>query len=129
MKITYNLKNIGLILMLCFALFSNLIKAQNMKTLENGLNPNQKSIVYIASLTAKGDLENLKVQLNNGLENGLTVNEIKEILVHTYAYCGFPRSTRGLQTFMEVLKERKAKGIADKEGKQASDIKNDEAKY
>jgi len=129
MKTTYNLKNIGLILMLCFALFSNLIKAQNMKTLENGLNPNQKSIIYIASLTAKGDLENLKVQLNSGLDNGLTINEIKEILVHTYAYCGFPRSIRGLQTFMEVLKERKAKGIADKEGKQASEIKNDEAKY
>lgn len=69
------------------------------------------------------------MQLNKGLENGLTVNEIKEILVHTYAYCGFPRSIRGLQTFMEVIKERKAKGIADKEGKQASEIKNDEAKY
>ncbi|MFC6095874.1 carboxymuconolactone decarboxylase family protein [Flavobacterium qiangtangense] len=100
-----------------------------MKTLENGLNPNQKSIIYIASFTAKGDLENLKVQLNSGLDNGLTINEIKEILVHTYAYCGFPRSIRGLQTFMEVLNERKAKGIADKEGKQASEIKNDEAKY
>ncbi len=129
MRTTYKQKNIGLLVMLCFTLFSNLIKAQNMKTLENGLNPNQKSIIYIASLTAKGDLENLKMQLNLGLDNGLTINEIKEILVHTYAYCGFPRSIRGLQTFMEVLKERKAKGIADKEGKQASEIKNDETKY
>lgn len=129
MRTTYKQKNIGLLVMLCFTLSFNFGNAQNMNTTENGLNPNQKSIVYIASLTAKGDLENLKVQLNNGLENGLTVNEIKEILVHTYAYCGFPRSIRGLQTFMEVLKERKAKGIADKEGKQASEIKNDEAKY
>jgi alkylhydroperoxidase/carboxymuconolactone decarboxylase family protein YurZ len=57
------------------------------------------------------------------------VNEIKEILIHTYAYCGFPRSIRGLQTFMEVLNERKAKGINDEPGKEASPIKEDGNKY
>jgi alkylhydroperoxidase/carboxymuconolactone decarboxylase family protein YurZ len=57
------------------------------------------------------------------------VNEIKEVLVHLYAYCGFPRSIRGLQTFMEVLDERKAGGIDDKTGNDASTINEKGSKY
>jgi 4-carboxymuconolactone decarboxylase len=86
------------------------------------LNAQQQSIVSIAALTATGDLENLKTQLNAGLDAGLTLNEIKEILVQMYAYCGFPRSLNGINTFMSVVEERKAKGITDVEGKNASPI-------
>lgn len=84
------------------------------------LSVRQQSIVSIAALTSKGELEQLKSVLNKGLDAGLTINEIKEIMVHLYAYCGFPRSIRGLQTFMEVLDERKAKGIIDETGTDAS---------
>ena len=110
-------------------MFTNPIKAQEVMAIEKGLSVQEKNIISIAALTAKGDLVNLKMALNNGLEVGLTVNEIKEILVHTYAYCGFTRSIRGLQTFMEVINERKAKGIIDKMGKEASIIKADDNKY
>lgn len=103
--------------------------AQQKATSENGLSPKEQSIISISALTAKGDLEELKTTLNTGLENGLTVNEIKEVLIHSYAYCGFPRSIRGLQTFMEVLDERKAKGINDKIGKDASSIDKTNSKY
>lgn len=94
-----------------------------------GLTTKQKIIVQIASLTAKGDLEALSVSLNKGLENGLTINETKEILVHLYAYCGFPRSIRGLQTLISVLDERKRKGIEDEWGKEASPIRDSRDKY
>ena len=67
--------------------------------------------------------------MNEGLDAGLTINEIKEVIVHLYAYCGFPRSIRGLQTFMEVLDERKAKGINDKTGADASPINEEPDKY
>lgn len=117
------------VMVFSFALFSNYAKAQDMETIEKQLSAKEKSIITIASLTAKGDLVMLKAELNKGLEAGLTVNEIKEVLVHTYAYCGFPRSIRGLQTFMELLNERKAKGIVDKQGKEASSIKEDGNKY
>lgn len=110
-------------------MFTNPVKAQEVMAIEKGLSVQEKNIISIAALTAKGDLVNLKMALNNGLEVGLTVNEIKEILVHTYAYCGFPRSIRGLQTFMEVVNERKAKGITDKMGREASIIKADDNKY
>jgi alkylhydroperoxidase/carboxymuconolactone decarboxylase family protein YurZ len=51
------------------------------------------------------------------------------VLVHLYAYCGFPRSIRGLQTFIEVLNERKAKGINDVMGSEASPVKDERSKY
>ena len=110
-------------------MFSNKMMAQEIEMNKVGLSAKEKSIISIASLTAKGDLKELKTALNKGLEAELTVNEIKEVLVHTYAYCGFPRSIRGLQTFMEVLEERKAKGINDTIGVEASSITNNSSKY
>jgi alkylhydroperoxidase/carboxymuconolactone decarboxylase family protein YurZ len=53
------------------------------------------------------------------------VNEIKETLVHLYAYAGFPRSLNGIHTFMAVMDERQAKGIKDEMGKEASPVPAD----
>jgi alkylhydroperoxidase/carboxymuconolactone decarboxylase family protein YurZ len=123
-------KIIGLISMiLSISMFSNQMNAQEIETNKVSLNLKEKSIISIASLTAKGDLIKLKKDLNQGLDAELTINEIKEILVHTYAYCGFPRSIRGLQTFMEVLEERKANGINDTIGIEASTFKNNTSRY
>ena len=82
------------------------------------LSPMQQSLVNISALTATGNMQQLKMQLNIGLDSGLTINEIKETLVQLYAYCGFPRSLNALNTFKVVLDERKAKGITDSIGKQ-----------
>ena len=99
-----------------------------MKTMEGKLDNEQQSIVKISALTATGDIDNLKIQLNKGLDAGLTINEIKEILVQLYAYCGFPRSLNGIITFMAVIDERKAKGIVDTEGVDATPV-HDTEKY
>jgi len=80
----------------------------------------QKSIIPIAAFTANGDMDKLKTALNEGLDAGLAINEIKEILVQMYAYCGFPRSLNSINTFMDVLDERKQNGIKDKIGKEPS---------
>ena len=73
------------------------------------LNAKQQNIVTIAAFTASGDLQKLKTALNEGLDAGLTVNEIKEIFVQLYAYAGFPRSLNGINTFMGVMEEREGK--------------------
>jgi 4-carboxymuconolactone decarboxylase len=86
------------------------------------LDRKQQSIIAISALTAKGDLPGLKLALDEGLAAGLTINEIKEELVHVSAYCGFPRSLNGINTFNAVLGERKAKGIADVTGKEPSKV-------
>ena len=96
-----------------FFLIVNTMNAQN-----NKLSASQQNLVKISALTATGNLDSLSVQLQHGLDAGLTINEIKEALVQLYAYCGFPRSLNALNTFKTVLDERKAKGISDKMGKE-----------
>lgn len=93
------------------------------------LTPQQEKIVTISAFASKGKLDKLKPELTEGLEAGLTINEIKEILVHLYAYSGFPRSLRGIQTFMEVLDERQAKGINDNWGRESTPITDTQDKY
>lgn len=89
----------------------------------------EQAIVTIASYTGKGDLEHLKPALTEALEAGMTINEINEVLIHAYAYCGFPRSLRAIQTFMQVVDERKAKGMNDPVGREASAIKDNNSSY
>lgn len=86
------------------------------------LSSKQQGIIPIAAFTAKGDLEKLKLSLIEGLDAGLSVNEIKEILVQLYAYTGFPRSLNGIGSFMTVLEERQKKGIKDEVGREASPL-------
>lgn len=104
-------------------------KQQEIHGSLQGLEKRHQHIVAIASFTAKGDLEQLKNVLSTALDAKLTVNEIKETLVHLYAYCGFPRSIQGLNTLIAVLETRKAQGITDEMGKTASAIADTLNKY
>ena len=92
---------------------------------QQSLSKKQQCIIPAAAFTAEGDINCLKPALNQGLDAGLTVNEIKEVLVHLYAYTGFPRSLNALFAFMEVMGERKAKGIKDATGKEATPVPSD----
>ncbi|MCM1140422.1 MAG: carboxymuconolactone decarboxylase family protein [Muribaculum sp.] len=92
------------------------------------LTPGQQGIVAIASYAAVGDNEGLTRALSQGLDSGLTVNEIKELLIQVYAYCGFPRSLSALGVFNNVLTDRKAVGINDPEG-EAPNAVSDIDKY
>ena len=93
------------------------------------LTARERAIVAVASYTGKGDLEHLKPALAEALEAGMTINEINEVLVHSYAYCGFPRSLRAIQTFMQVVNERKAKGFDDPVGREATAIDGSRSRY
>jgi 4-carboxymuconolactone decarboxylase len=118
-----------IIILISIILCDSLPGTAQQTTSNSSLELKEKSIIGISALAATGDLPKLKAKLSAGLDAGLTVNEIKEALVHLYAYCGFPRSIRGLQTFMEVIEERKAKGITDKVGREASPITDHRSKY
>lgn len=108
---------------------AGIAKQQNEMAKPNVLEMRHQHIVALSSFTAKGDLERLSMALNEALYAGLTINEIKEVLVHLYAYCGFPRSIQGINTFMAILEKRKAQGIIDETGKSASPIADDLSKY
>ena len=103
--------------------------AANSALSSQELTSRQKHIITIAAYTGRGDLHQLQPALNAALDSGLTINEIREVLVHSYAYCGFPRSLRAIQTFMQVVDERKAAGINDPVGREASAIKDNRSRY
>lgn len=81
------------------------------------LTPRQQSLSAIAGLEAKGDMQNLYNAINEGLDNGLTVAEIKEALSQLYAYTGFPRSLNALGQLQKVIADRKAAGKTTNMGK------------
>ncbi|MBE5147209.1 carboxymuconolactone decarboxylase family protein [Vibrio parahaemolyticus] len=91
------------------------------------LSNKERAIVPIAAFTASGDVEKLKISLNDGLESGLTINEITEVLAQLYAYAGFPRSLNGLAAFMEVVEVRKNRGITDILGRESTPLTADKS--
>jgi len=104
------------------ALFVSAVEATEES---QSLDKRQAAMIPIAALTASGDVKTLNDALKVGLENGLTVNEIKEIFIHSYAYAGFPRALNGIMTFMDVAAERKAQGITDEVGREATPLPED----
>jgi 4-carboxymuconolactone decarboxylase len=92
------------------------------------LDAKQESIVAISAFTANGDISRLHDALHEGLNAGLTVSEVNEVIVQLYAYAGFPRSLNALHSLIEVLKERKQKGINDPAGKSASPYPSNKTK-
>lgn len=112
-----------LLLLASFFVVLNTLNAKELKL--KLLDKKEQSIIKISAITTIADTKKLTKLLNEGLDNGLTINEINEILVQLYAYAGFPRSLGGIFTFMKVVEDRKAKGINDEVGKEASPIPED----
>lgn len=93
----------------------------------DALNARQQGIVAISACTAIGAVGKLEKSLTEGLDAGLTVSEIKEVLVQLYAYAGFPRSLNALSAFMEVLERRRSAGIVDTAGEEPSPMPEGES--
>ncbi|HLL69309.1 MAG TPA: carboxymuconolactone decarboxylase family protein [Micromonosporaceae bacterium] len=86
------------------------------------LSEQHAAVAMIGAFTAGGDLPRLTTALNKGLDAGVTVNQVTEVLVQMYAYAGFPRSLNAIGTFMTVLEQREDKGIKDKTGPEPSPL-------
>lgn len=109
-----------------FASFALIAASSQAKT--ESLSARQAGIVTVAAFTASGDLPQLKSALNEALDAGLTINEIKEVLVQMYAYAGFPRSLNGINTFNEVVKVRQRSGKKDLAGREANPLPTDKSR-
>jgi 4-carboxymuconolactone decarboxylase len=86
------------------------------------LSRKQQVIAPIAATMAVGDIAQLQVALNQGLDAGLTISETKEILVQLYAYTGFPRTLNALGELMKVLDARKQRGVQDAPGREPAPV-------
>ena len=63
----------------------------------------QKGLAACACLMAQGDLKRLEPAVKMALDNGVTINELKEAFSQLYAYTGFPRSLNALGVLNKVL--------------------------
>lgn len=70
-----------------------------------GLDRRTRSIVNLAMLTALGKSAELKLHVAGALRNGVTVDEIKEVLLQATIYCGIPAGLDAFKAANEVLKE------------------------
>ena len=71
-----------------------------------GLDRRTRSLITITALVALGHHEELALHLRGALRNGVSVEEIKETLLHSAVYCGVPAANTAFriaqQTFAEV---------------------------
>ena len=103
-------------LVLALTLLSANAQTSNMMN-DSKLTTRQINLATCAALEAQGDMERLDKALRKALDEGVTVNELKEAFSQLYAYTGFPRSLNALNLLKTVLEERKSSGIDDNEGK------------
>ena len=73
------------------------------------LTERQKGLAACACLMAQGDLERLEPAVKTALDNGVTINELKEAFSQLYAYTGFPRSLNALGVLQKVLENKQEK--------------------
>ena len=70
------------------------------------LTERQKGLAACACLMAQGDLNQLEPAVKSALDNGVTINELKEAFSQLYAYTGFPRSLNALGVLNKVLENK-----------------------
>jgi 4-carboxymuconolactone decarboxylase len=62
-------------------------------------------MITIAMLVALGRPNEIRVHVKGALNNGVTVDELKELLMHSAIYCGVPAAVDGYRQATSVLQE------------------------
>jgi 4-carboxymuconolactone decarboxylase len=70
-----------------------------------GLDRRTRSMLTLTALTALGQDHELALHVRAARRNGLTADEIKEVLLHAAVYCGVPAANRAFAVAQEVLAE------------------------
>lgn len=70
-----------------------------------GLTRTTRSMITLAMLVALGSEDELRMHLRSALRNGVTQEEIREVLLHTAIYCGLPATNKAFHIAQEVLRE------------------------
>ena len=68
-----------------------------------GLDRKTRSCITLTALVALGHLDELEMHVRAALRNGLTVDEIKEVLLQCAVYCGVPAANAAFAVAQRVL--------------------------
>jgi 4-carboxymuconolactone decarboxylase len=66
----------------------------------------QRSLVTLGLLTALNRPHELRVHVQGALHNGLTQEQIVEVVIHSAVYCGFPAALDAMRIVREVFAEQ-----------------------
>jgi 4-carboxymuconolactone decarboxylase len=64
-----------------------------------------RSMITLAMLAAMGRTHEIKIHTRGAIANGCSREEIKEIFVHAFAYCGIPLMVDAIRASEAVLDE------------------------
>jgi 4-carboxymuconolactone decarboxylase len=70
-----------------------------------GLDRRMRSAITLTALVAGGQHDELALHLRAALRNGLTRDEIKEVLLQSAIYCGVPAANAAFAVAQRVLEE------------------------
>ncbi|WP_195340292.1 carboxymuconolactone decarboxylase family protein [Fusobacterium sp. 1001295B_180824_G3] len=72
---------------------------------EDKLSAKLRSIVTISALISGGNIEQLSYHIEKGKENGITKEEIVEIITHIAFYVGWPKAWSAFNIAKEIYKD------------------------
>ncbi len=72
-----------------------------------GLDRRTRSCITLTALVARGHFEELELHVRAALRNGLTADEIKEVLLQCAIYCGVPAANRAFAVAAAVLEDER----------------------
>jgi 4-carboxymuconolactone decarboxylase len=67
-----------------------------------GLDRRTRSCITLTALVARGQFDELALHIRAARRNGLTDDEIKEVLLHCAVYCGVPAANSAFRVFQET---------------------------
>jgi 4-carboxymuconolactone decarboxylase len=70
-----------------------------------GLDRRSRSMITLTALVARAHHEELALHVRAALRNGLTADEIKEVLLQSAIYCGVPAANTAFRIAQQVLEE------------------------
>lgn len=70
----------------------------------DGLDLKSRSFVTLGILTALGRTQEIKGHVRGALNNGATIEEIQEVLLHASVYCGVPLAVDAFRAAHEVVR-------------------------
>ena len=73
-----------------------------------GLDRRTRSCITLTALVAGGHEHELALHVRAALRNGLTPDELKEVLLQTAVYCGVPAANSAFAVAQRVLEEEGA---------------------
>lgn len=77
-----------------------------------GLDPKIRSVITLTITATRSQWDEFRIHVRGAINNGMSIDELKEALLHIAVYGGFPAARTGFREAQVVLKEMEAERAA-----------------